>query len=357
MCLSAAPALIWCCLFLDRADTSPNIFLRGGGFPAFLDVLAAAVRLVGVRRRSRMVLEPEHRASMRRQAQPYRSRSLSPRAPYLWQDREVDVPSVERRSRKGWYRVDYGPEKSDEVLYLPSFKDRMNFLERSVNRATSEPRIRATSVPPLTVDVRRTKALSIDPIVRDPYRWRTWPFYYHNYRRPYSNYYDMYWPTLGPYSGRIWRLPWYRYPSSPLTTSTAWRYVSPRGRHEDYTTRLPASTAAFQHPLPSSALHDLPQLHLPSKPASLLPLPRHATPRRTLINQCPLPSFRRRRRPLPYPRHVPGGYKLSAPPLRDLPDPRHESITPRPLRHRSRLLRHPLSSISKILIHPSSPSR
>ncbi|XP_050737787.1 uncharacterized protein LOC127009077 isoform X19 [Eriocheir sinensis] len=194
-----------------------------------------------------MVLEPEHRASMRRQAQPYRSRSLSPRAPYLWQDREVDVPSVERRSRKGWYRVDYGPEKSDEVLYLPSFKDRMNFLERSVNRATSEPRIRATSVPPLTVDVRRTKALSIDPIVRDPYRWRTWPFYYHNYRRPYSNYYDMYWPTLGPYSGRIWRLPWYRYPSSPLTTSTAWRYVSsPYSSYSATTTIGPDCTEVME---------------------------------------------------------------------------------------------------------------
>lgn len=238
--------MIWCCLFLDRADTSPNIFLWGGGFPAFLDVLAAVVRLVGVGRRSRMVLPADHRASMRKQAQPYRSRSLSPRAPYLWQDKEEDIPSLERKSRRGWYRVDYGPSKSEQVLYLPSFKDRMNFLERSVDRATSEPRTRASSVPPLTVDVRRTRALSIDPIVRDPYRWRTWPFYYYNYRRPYSYYYDMYWPSLGPYSGRIWRLPWYRYPSSPLTYPTAWRYVSPRGR-QDYRTGFLPSTTALQH--------------------------------------------------------------------------------------------------------------
>lgn len=232
-------------------------------FPAFLDAAAVAVRLVGVGRRSQMVLLPEHRSSMRRQAQPYRSRSLSPRAPYLWKDEE-EVPTVERRSRKGWYRVDYGPSKAEDLVYLPTFKDKMNFLERSVVRATSEPRVRATSVPPSTVDVRRTKALSVDPLVNYPLRWRTWPFYYYNYRRPYSYYYDMYWPTLSSSSGRIWRLPWYRYPSSPLTASTAWRYVSSRGRHANTPASLVSTSP--QHPLPPSALHRLPQplLHSPA---------------------------------------------------------------------------------------------
>lgn len=281
---------------MARADTSPNLFLWGGGFPAFLDVSAVAVRLVGGGRCSQMVLSPEHRASMRKQAQPYRSRSLSPRAPYLWQDRDEDVSSTERRSRKGWYRVDYGPNKSEEVWYLPNFKDRMNFLERSVDRATSEPRslVRASSVPP-----SRTGALSIDPLVRYPYRWRTWPFYYYNYRRPYSTYYDMYWPTLG-HSGRIWRLPWYRYPSSPLTVSTAWRYVSSRGRQEDNSTTTLVSTSVLLHPLPVG----------PARPASSTPAPSasnltiHATPR---LRQPPHSSVGKRRHPLLYRRHVPAG--------------------------------------------------
>lgn len=43
VCFSTASALIWCCLFWWGADTSPNLFLWGG-FPAFLDVLVAAVR-------------------------------------------------------------------------------------------------------------------------------------------------------------------------------------------------------------------------------------------------------------------------------------------------------------------------
>ena len=180
-----------------------------------------------------MVLLPRHRTSMRSQSQPYRSRSLSPRAPYLWQDR--DVVSTERQSRKGWYRVDYGPDKSEGVHYLPTFKDRMNFLERAVVRATSEPRTRAVSVPPSTVAVRRTGALSVDPLVNYPYSWRTWPNYYYNYRWPYSTFYDKYWPssTLGSYSGRTWRLPWYRYPSSPLSVWSNWR-VSSRELHADH---------------------------------------------------------------------------------------------------------------------------
>lgn len=171
-----------------------------------------------------MVLPPQERDTMRKQAQPYRSRSLSPRAPYLWHERETE--SVDRQSRKGFYRVDYGPNKREEVWYLPTFKDKMNFLERSVTRATSEPRTRAVSVPPSTVAVRRTGALSVDPIIRYPYGWRTWPYYYYNYRWPYTTYYDRYWPSVGPYSGRIWRLPWYRYPSSPLSVSTYWRVSS-----------------------------------------------------------------------------------------------------------------------------------
>ncbi|XP_045103120.1 uncharacterized abhydrolase domain-containing protein DDB_G0269086-like isoform X32 [Portunus trituberculatus] len=164
-----------------------------------------------------MVLTPHHRTIMR-------SRSLSPRprAPYLWHEREA-----ESADRKGWYRVDYGSSKPEEMWYLPSFKDRMNFLERSVERATSEPRTRATSVPPTTVAVRRSRALSVDPLVKYPLRWRTSPFYYYNYRWPYTTFYDRYWPSLGPYSGRIWRLPWYRYPSSPLTASTYWRSYPP----------------------------------------------------------------------------------------------------------------------------------
>ncbi|KAG0714950.1 hypothetical protein GWK47_013075 [Chionoecetes opilio] len=177
-----------------------------------------------------MVLLPQHRSSMRHQSVGYRSRSLSPkpRAPYLWHERETD--SSDRQSRKGFYRVDYGPNKSEETWYLPTFKDKMNFIEKSVVRATSEPRTRAISVPPSTLAVRRTGALSIDPIVRYPNRWRTWPNYYSNYRWPYSTSYDRYWPysgqTEGPYSGRLWNTPSYRYYSSPLSLSTSWRVSS-----------------------------------------------------------------------------------------------------------------------------------
>ncbi|XP_063874380.1 uncharacterized abhydrolase domain-containing protein DDB_G0269086-like isoform X7 [Scylla paramamosain] len=183
-----------------------------------------------------MVLTPHHRTIMR-------SRSLSPRprAPYLWHERES-----ESADRKGWYRVDYGPSKSEEMWYLPSFKDRMNFLERSVERATSEPRTRATSVPPTTVAVRRSKALSVDPLVKYPLRWRTWPFYYYNYRWPYTTFYDRYWPSLGPYSGRIWRLPWYRYPSSPLSVSTYWRDSSPYSSYMASTTITPERTEIME---------------------------------------------------------------------------------------------------------------
>ncbi|XP_045103106.1 uncharacterized abhydrolase domain-containing protein DDB_G0269086-like isoform X19 [Portunus trituberculatus] len=183
-----------------------------------------------------MVLTPHHRTIMR-------SRSLSPRprAPYLWHEREA-----ESADRKGWYRVDYGSSKPEEMWYLPSFKDRMNFLERSVERATSEPRTRATSVPPTTVAVRRSRALSVDPLVKYPLRWRTSPFYYYNYRWPYTTFYDRYWPSLGPYSGRIWRLPWYRYPSSPLTASTYWRDSSPYSSYMASTTITPERTEIME---------------------------------------------------------------------------------------------------------------
>lgn len=61
-------------------------------------------------------------------------RSLSPPLPYLWP--EVDNTKMERTHSKGWYRVDFGPQRTTETWYLPTVKDRLRFL---MDKTSSDP--------------------------------------------------------------------------------------------------------------------------------------------------------------------------------------------------------------------------
>ncbi|XP_047497596.1 uncharacterized protein LOC125044737 isoform X3 [Penaeus chinensis] len=71
-------------------------------------------------------------------------RSLSPPLPYLWP--ELDNTKMERTHSKGWYRVDFGPQRTTETWYLPTVKDKLRFL---MDKSASNPHKphRASSMP------------------------------------------------------------------------------------------------------------------------------------------------------------------------------------------------------------------
>ncbi|XP_071532169.1 uncharacterized protein [Panulirus ornatus] len=111
-------------------------------------------------------------------------RSRSPSLPWLWSDPD--------KYGKGWYRVDFGPEHGTQLCYLPTSRDRYNFLQSHIQahpapRAPYQP-TRARSLPPPKYH-RPSVAASWVRRTRSP--WYTYWYY----------------PSLGPYSGRVWR-PW-----------------------------------------------------------------------------------------------------------------------------------------------------
>ncbi|XP_066946694.1 histone-lysine N-methyltransferase SETD1A-like isoform X32 [Macrobrachium rosenbergii] len=62
-------------------------------------------------------------------------RAVSPSVPYFWPEKETS--NMDRK--KGWYRVDFGPQRVTQMWYLPTVKDRLNFLNRHKDASPHEP--------------------------------------------------------------------------------------------------------------------------------------------------------------------------------------------------------------------------
>ncbi|XP_069169853.1 uncharacterized protein [Procambarus clarkii] len=162
-----------------------------------------------------------------------KARSLSQEVPYLWP--EVDNNLKERRSRKGWYRVDFGPQQSTELRYLPTSRDKLNFL-RSYAEPVSYSAFdlpRATSVPPPARKSRKSGSSTYWTTTR--YRPITTVI---PYTRPRSSSYSYwYYPSLRPYWSSLWTSPRYLNPiagrarslSPPIRVSTSWSGYAPLG--------------------------------------------------------------------------------------------------------------------------------
>ncbi|KAG7171194.1 hypothetical protein Hamer_G021674 [Homarus americanus] len=193
-------------------------------------------------------------------------RSLSPTLPYLWP--ELDNNLMERKSTKGWYRVDFGPQTSSEVWYLPTVRDRLNFLQHHAEGNPHSPyQPRASSVPP------RRRAVKKPEGPRSSSYWdnrRPLPFTTAvvPYSKPRSTSYTYsYYPTLGPFSRRLWTSPRYLNPiagrarslSPPIRVYTSWSdsYTSPYSSYSATSTYSPECTEVREErrsvsPAPSS---------------------------------------------------------------------------------------------------------
>ncbi|XP_068249519.1 uncharacterized protein [Palaemon carinicauda] len=62
-------------------------------------------------------------------------RAVSPSIPYFWPEKETS--NMDRK--KGWYRVDFGPQRTTQMWYLPTVRDRLNFLNRHKDSNPHEP--------------------------------------------------------------------------------------------------------------------------------------------------------------------------------------------------------------------------
>ncbi|KAK7082161.1 hypothetical protein SK128_019831 [Halocaridina rubra] len=82
-----------------------------------------------------------------------RGRSGSPSMPYFWPEYENDL----KERKKGWYRVDFGPNRVTQMWYLPTVTDRLNFLNRHKDSNPHEP-FQTPSPFPVEDDKQRSSA-------------------------------------------------------------------------------------------------------------------------------------------------------------------------------------------------------